>query len=197
MNMGTLINDFCLAVQEIPSSTTDDILVEQYMPCAVSMPWLPALLHIWQKMRTLQKSHLHSSSCKTWSFIPFLRLMHLSQTQDPEGASGISKALTVGTSSLWASHGSDWRGHHGDGWVGASITQELSSQKPFHLQRGVSSARSDDTKSLKGIVVDWITPRDEPLLPPLSWNVKTNKGFHHLVTGQLLCPAGLDWSDDE
>ena len=55
----------------------------------------------------------------------------------------------------------------------------------------------DNTKSLKGIVVDWITPRNAPLLPPLSWNIKTNRAFHHPVTGQLLCPTGLDWSDDE
>ena len=76
--------------------------------------------------------------------------------------------------------------------------QEL--QKPFHLQKlqkGVSGARSDDTKSLKGIVVDWITPCDAPLVPPLSRNVKTNRGFHHPVTGRLLCPTGLDWNDDE
>jgi hypothetical protein len=26
------------------------------------------------------------------------------------------------------------------------------------IQKGVSSARSDDTKSLKGVVIDWITP---------------------------------------
>jgi len=195
--MNALINDFHSAVWEIPLFTTDDILVERYTPCVVSMPWLRVLLRIWRKMRTSQKSHLHSSLCN--GFIPFLlRLTRLCQTQDLEGAPGISKALAVGTSSLWASHGGDWRGHHGDGRVGASVTQEL--QKPFHLQKlqkGVSSARSDDTKSLKGIVVDWITPHDAPLLPPLSRNVKTNRGFHHPVTGQLLCPAGLDWSDDE
>ena len=28
------------------------------------------------------------------------------------------------------------------------------------IQKGVSSARSDDTKSLKGAVLDWIFPRD-------------------------------------
>ena len=132
-------------------------------------------------------------------FISFLfKLTSLCQTQGPEGAPGISKALAVGTSSLWASHGGDWRGHQGDGRLGASITQDL--QKISHLQKlqkGVSSARSDDTKSLKGIVVDWITPRDGPLLPPLSRNVKMNRGFHHPVTGGLLCPAGLDWNDDE
>jgi hypothetical protein len=62
--------------------------------------------------------------------------------------------------------------------------QEL--QKPLHLQKlqkGVFAARSDNTKSLKGIVVDWITSCDAPLLPPLSRNVKTNRGFHHPVTG--------------
>ena len=36
--MNALINDFRLGVPEIPSFTTDDILVERYMPCAVSMP---------------------------------------------------------------------------------------------------------------------------------------------------------------
>ncbi|TDL18751.1 hypothetical protein BD410DRAFT_842620 [Rickenella mellea] len=63
------------------------------------------------------------------------------------------------------------------------------------IQKGVSSARSDDTKSLKGAVLDWITPRNVPLNPPLARNVKTNRGFHHPTTGALLCPAGLDWQD--
>jgi len=94
-----LINDFRSAVREIPSFTMDDILVERYTLCAVSMPCLRALLRVWGKMRTLQKSCLLSSSCN--SFIPFLlRLTCLSQTQDPEGAPGLSKALAVGTSSL-------------------------------------------------------------------------------------------------
>src|ERR1700733_15520326 len=65
------------------------------------------------------------------------------------------------------------------------------------IQKGISSARSDDTKSLKGVVVDWITPQDSPLVPPLSRNVKTTRGFHHPVTGSLLCPASLDWNDAE
>jgi hypothetical protein len=62
--------------------------------------------------------------------------------------------------------------------------QEL--QKPFHLQKlqkGVSGATSNNTKSLKGIVVDWITPCNVPLVLPLSWNIKTNRGFHHPMTG--------------
>jgi hypothetical protein len=74
------------------------------------------------------------------------------------------------------------------------------------IQRGVSSARSDDTKSLKGAVLDWIFPRDgdmrnvlpmDPLPQPLSRNVKTNRGFHHPITGALLCPAGLDYNNAE
>jgi len=47
------------------------------------------------------------------------------------------------------------------------------------------------------MVLDWITPRDTPLVPPLSRNIKTNRGFHHSITGALLCPAGLDWRDAE
>ena len=67
----------------------------------------------------------------------------------------------------------------------------------FKLQKGISSARSDDTKSLKGVVLEWITPRDMALNPPLSRNVKTNRSFHHNTTGALLCPAGLNWGDAE
>ena len=74
------------------------------------------------------------------------------------------------------------------------------------IQKGVSSAQSDDTKSLKGAVLDWIFPRDgdiridlpmDPPPQPLSRNVKTNRGFHHPITGELLCPAGLNYKDAE
>jgi hypothetical protein len=63
------------------------------------------------------------------------------------------------------------------------------------IQKGASNARSDDTKSLKSAILDWIMPRGQPLNPPLMRNVKTDRGFHHERTGALLCPAGLDWSD--
>lgn len=65
------------------------------------------------------------------------------------------------------------------------------------IQKGASTARSDDTKSLKGAILDWITPRGQCLNPPLARNVKTDRGFHHERTGALLCPAGLDWSNAE
>jgi len=65
------------------------------------------------------------------------------------------------------------------------------------IQKGASGARSDDTKSLKGSILDWITPRGQPLNPPLARNVKIDRGFHHERTGALLCPAGMDWSNLE
>jgi hypothetical protein len=67
----------------------------------------------------------------------------------------------------------------------------------YKLQKGASGARSDDTKSLKGPILDWITPRGQSLNPPLARNVKMDRGFHHDRTGALLCPAGLDWSNNE
>ncbi|KAG2738342.1 hypothetical protein P692DRAFT_20758862, partial [Suillus brevipes Sb2] len=56
-----------------------------------------------------------------------------------------------------------------------------------------SGARGDDTKSLKGSVLEWIMPKGQSLVPPLSQNVKIDRGFNYKCTGALLCPAGLDW----
>jgi hypothetical protein len=67
----------------------------------------------------------------------------------------------------------------------------------LQIQKGTSSARADNTKSLKGAVLDWITPKGQPLNPPLARNVKIDRGFHHERTGALLCPAGLNWSNSE
>ncbi|KAH6908723.1 hypothetical protein BKA70DRAFT_1371919 [Coprinopsis sp. MPI-PUGE-AT-0042] len=63
------------------------------------------------------------------------------------------------------------------------------------IQKGSSTARADDTKGLKGVILDWITPPGEALRPPLTRNVKTDRGFYHDVTGRLLCPIGLDWKN--
>ena len=40
------------------------------------------------------------------------------------------------------------------------------------VQKGVSSARSDDTKGLKGAILDWIVPHGQSLHPPIARNVK-------------------------
>jgi hypothetical protein len=63
------------------------------------------------------------------------------------------------------------------------------------IQKGVvNGGRSDDTKTMKSAVIDWITPPGQSLEPLLSRKIKTTCGFHHEKTGLLLCPAGLDWS---
>ncbi|KAF6744232.1 hypothetical protein DFP72DRAFT_826256 [Ephemerocybe angulata] len=63
------------------------------------------------------------------------------------------------------------------------------------LTKGADSARADDTKSLKSVIVDWITPPGGVLMPPIQRNIKTDRGFHHPRTGELLCPVNLDWND--
>ncbi|RXW14333.1 hypothetical protein EST38_g11517 [Candolleomyces aberdarensis] len=62
--------------------------------------------------------------------------------------------------------------------------------------KGANSARSDDTRSIKAPVLDWILPEGgAPLNPSLSRNSKFDRGFHHERTGFLLCPVNLDWSN--
>jgi len=65
------------------------------------------------------------------------------------------------------------------------------------LQKGASSARSDDTKSLKSAIINWLTPPGEALILPIARNMKVDRGYHHEKTGLLLCPTGVDWSDPE
>ncbi|KAG2030863.1 hypothetical protein BDR03DRAFT_936543 [Suillus americanus] len=63
------------------------------------------------------------------------------------------------------------------------------------LGKGVSGARGDDTKTLKSTVLEWLVPRGQVVILPLSQNIKSDRGFNHEVTSALLCPAGLDWSN--
>ncbi|KAG1802174.1 uncharacterized protein HD556DRAFT_1429771 [Suillus plorans] len=65
------------------------------------------------------------------------------------------------------------------------------------VRKGASGARGDDTKTLKSAVLKWLVPRGQPLIPPLSQNMKLDREFNHEVTSRLLCPAGLDWSNAE
>jgi hypothetical protein len=58
----------------------------------------------------------------------------------------------------------------------------------------MNGSRADDTKGMKAAIIDWITPKEQTLTPPLNRKIKTDWGFHHERTGALLCPAGLDWS---
>ena len=65
------------------------------------------------------------------------------------------------------------------------------------LQKGLSTTRANDTKGLKGVILDWITPPGQSLMPPIACNIKIDCGFNHEWMGSLLCPAGLNWSDPE
>lgn len=61
----------------------------------------------------------------------------------------------------------------------------------------MNCARSDDAKSLKPAILDWIMPKGQALFPPLRRNSKHDRGFNHVRTGALLCPAHLDFSNKE
>lgn len=64
----------------------------------------------------------------------------------------------------------------------------------LQIQKGASGSRADDTKGMKGAVIDWITPDGQMLNPPLSRKYKSERGFRHDRTGALLCPTGVDWN---
>lgn len=66
----------------------------------------------------------------------------------------------------------------------------------YKLQKGAHGSRADDTKGMKGAILDWISV-DEPLVPSLHRRNKADRGFNHQRTGALLCPAGLDWNIPE
>ncbi|KAF8237427.1 hypothetical protein L208DRAFT_1247256, partial [Tricholoma matsutake] len=65
------------------------------------------------------------------------------------------------------------------------------------FQKGANASRANDTKGLEAAVIDWITPTGQHLSPPLSCKTKFDRGFHHDCTGGLLCPAGIDWTNEE
>ncbi|KAG1826502.1 hypothetical protein EV424DRAFT_1537408 [Suillus variegatus] len=65
------------------------------------------------------------------------------------------------------------------------------------IGKGAATARGEDTKSLKPVIIDWIAPAGEAVVPPMLQNAKTSRGFNHPLTGHLLCPAELDWDDTD
>ncbi|KAJ3501625.1 hypothetical protein NMY22_g18862 [Coprinellus aureogranulatus] len=68
-------------------------------------------------------------------------------------------------------------------------------EERLNISKGIAQARSDNTKSLKSAVVNWITPPNQVLLPAIPRNVKHGRGYHHDRTGWLLCPVNLNWGD--
>ncbi|KAF8468653.1 hypothetical protein JB92DRAFT_2773126, partial [Gautieria morchelliformis] len=66
------------------------------------------------------------------------------------------------------------------------------------LKEGQNSARQADTNSLKYAIVDMIRLQfpKSPALCSLDRKNKALRGFRNDLTGELLCPTTLDWSDD-
>ncbi|KAG1793766.1 hypothetical protein EV424DRAFT_1354099 [Suillus variegatus] len=56
---------------------------------------------------------------------------------------------------------------------------ELISLQYWKLGKGASGARGDDTKALKSAMLEWLVPRGQPVIPPLSQNIKSDRGFNH------------------
>ncbi|KAI6012831.1 hypothetical protein EDC04DRAFT_2870886 [Pisolithus marmoratus] len=63
------------------------------------------------------------------------------------------------------------------------------------IQKGINGAHADDTKGMKGTIIDWITLKGQSLSPHIPCNMKSGRGFNHEHTGALLYPAGLDWTN--
>ncbi|KAF7972040.1 hypothetical protein HWV62_19169 [Athelia sp. TMB] len=63
------------------------------------------------------------------------------------------------------------------------------------IQKGIANSCGENTKGLKGVMIDWLTKPGVPLIPPLYRNSKSERGYNHPITGRLLCPAGWDWED--
>ncbi|KAI6012367.1 hypothetical protein EDC04DRAFT_2870892 [Pisolithus marmoratus] len=63
------------------------------------------------------------------------------------------------------------------------------------IQKGINGARADDTKGMKGTIIDWITLKGQLLSPHIPCNVKSGRGFNHEHTGALLCPAVFLYAD--
>ncbi|EGO28618.1 hypothetical protein SERLADRAFT_434536 [Serpula lacrymans var. lacrymans S7.9] len=58
--------------------------------------------------------------------------------------------------------------------MGPETTEEDIIMVADMIQKGANGARSDNTKSLKSAVIDWITPRGQTLSPHIYCNVKAN-----------------------
>ncbi|KAJ3002471.1 hypothetical protein NUW54_g5831 [Trametes sanguinea] len=65
------------------------------------------------------------------------------------------------------------------------------------LLAGCSAARSDDTRSIKIAIIEWLSNALQQAKVTLNPLNKAQRGFNNPVTGRLLCPMVLDYQDDE
>ncbi|KAI0359727.1 hypothetical protein OH77DRAFT_1509078 [Trametes cingulata] len=64
------------------------------------------------------------------------------------------------------------------------------------LLSGGNAARSDDTRSVKIAIIEWLSDSLKHAKVVLHPTDKTQRGFNNPVTGRLLCPIVLDYADD-
>jgi Family of unknown function (DUF6698) len=64
------------------------------------------------------------------------------------------------------------------------------------MKQGQDGARSDDTATLKRSIIEMLRVSDHDATKGLDARTKANRGFNHPLTGRLLCPARLDYTDE-
>jgi Family of unknown function (DUF6698) len=64
------------------------------------------------------------------------------------------------------------------------------------MKQGQDGARSDDTATLKKSIIEMLRAYDHDMSKGLDERNKANRGFNHPLTGRLLCPAKLDYTDE-
>jgi hypothetical protein len=67
----------------------------------------------------------------------------------------------------------------------------------LQLKYGQDSSRSDDTSTIKKAIFEMLLEFDRGAIDLLTCKQKDNRGFNHPLTGKLLCPAKLDWDDEQ
>lgn len=65
------------------------------------------------------------------------------------------------------------------------------------LQIGANNALSDDVRSIKQAVGNWLNTQMKPVpSPTLDKDCRGQRGLQHDSTGFLLCPIEFDWEDE-
>ncbi|KAG2047562.1 hypothetical protein BDR06DRAFT_985114 [Suillus hirtellus] len=65
------------------------------------------------------------------------------------------------------------------------------------LGKGASGASGNNTKTLKSAILEWLVPKGQVVIPPLSWSIKSDHGFNHEVTGPVFLYAGYEYDPED
>ncbi|KAI0362803.1 hypothetical protein OH77DRAFT_1417095 [Trametes cingulata] len=83
----------------------------------------------------------------------------------------------------------------------AAMLMDANAQQPVTrisaaLLSGGNAARSDDTRSIKIAIIEWLSDSLKQAKVVLHPTNKSQRGFNNPVTGRLLCPIVLDYADE-